>query len=75
LVEGAQETASNPFTQEPRETKRPAVQESGARKKTKAQQPPPDYTIMEDDGEMISRMVQYYLIEDFNHAVHHRDKL
>jgi hypothetical protein len=36
-AEGAQETASNPITQEPGGTKRPTVQEAGARKKTKAQ--------------------------------------
>jgi hypothetical protein len=30
---------------------------------------------MEDDGEMISIMAQDYLIEDFDHAAHHRDKL
>jgi hypothetical protein len=30
---------------------------------------------MEDDGEMISRMVQDCLVEDFDHAAHHRDKL
>jgi hypothetical protein len=31
--------------------------------------------ITEDDGEMIARMVQDCLVEDFNHATHHRDKL
>jgi hypothetical protein len=30
---------------------------------------------MEDDGEMITRMVQDCLAEDFDHATHHRDKL
>jgi hypothetical protein len=30
---------------------------------------------MEEDGEMIARMVQDYLVEDFDHAAHHRDKL
>jgi hypothetical protein len=30
---------------------------------------------MEDDGEMIARMVQDFLEEDFDHATHHRDKL
>ena len=30
---------------------------------------------MEDDGEMISRMVQDLLVEYFDHATHHRDKL
>jgi hypothetical protein len=41
----------------------------------KAQQPPPNYTIMKDDGEMIAKMVQDHLTKDFDHATHHRDKL
>jgi len=31
--------------------------------------------IIEDDGEMIARMVQDCLAEDFDHPAHHRDKL
>jgi hypothetical protein len=31
--------------------------------------------ITEDDGEMISIMVQDCLAEDFDHATHHREKL
>jgi hypothetical protein len=34
-----------------------------------------DYMITKDNGEMISRMVQDFLSEDFDHATHHRDKL
>jgi len=30
---------------------------------------------MEDDGEMIAKMVQDCLAENFDHATHHRDKL
>jgi hypothetical protein len=30
---------------------------------------------MEEDGEMITRMVQDCLAEDFNHATHHKDNL
>jgi hypothetical protein len=30
---------------------------------------------MEDGGEMIIRMVQDCLAEDFDHAAHHKDKL
>jgi len=44
-------------------------------KKSKAQLSPPKYIIKKDDGEMISKMVQDCLAEDFDHAVHHRDKL
>jgi hypothetical protein len=65
----------NPITWEPGGTKRPAVQETGAHKKSKAQRPLPKYTITEDDGEMISIMAQDCLAEDFDHATHHRDKL
>jgi hypothetical protein len=39
------------------------------------QQASSDYTIMEDDGEMIARMVQDFLTEEFDHAAHHMDKL
>jgi hypothetical protein len=31
--------------------------------------------IIEDDGEIITIMVQDCLAEDFDHATHHRDKL
>jgi hypothetical protein len=31
--------------------------------------------ITEDDAEMIARMVQDFLAEDFDHEAHHRDKL
>jgi hypothetical protein len=74
-AEGAQETAPNPNTQESGGTKRPVAQAGGACKKSKAQRTSPDYTIIEDDGEMIARMVQDCLAEDFDHATHHRDKL
>jgi hypothetical protein len=70
-----QETTPNPNTQELGGTKRPVMQEGGARKKPKVQGTSPDYTIMEDDGEMIAIMVHDCLAEDFDHATHHRDKL
>jgi hypothetical protein len=56
-AKGEQETTTNPITQKPGGTKRPAVQETSARKKSKAQRSPPEYTITEDDGEMVARMV------------------
>jgi hypothetical protein len=31
--------------------------------------------IIEDNGEMITRMVQDFLAEGFDHAAHHRDKM
>jgi hypothetical protein len=51
------------------------MQTGGAFKKMKAQRTPPDYTIMEDDGGMIARLVQDCLSEDFDHAAHHRDRI
>jgi hypothetical protein len=74
-VEGAHETMMNPITEEPGGTKRPAVQETSACKKSKEQRSPHKYTITEDDGKMIARMVQDCLTEDFDHAMHHMDKL
>jgi hypothetical protein len=41
----------------------------------KAQRTPPEYTITNDDGEMIARMVQDCLTEDFDNVVHHRDRI
>jgi signal transduction histidine kinase len=51
------------------------MQEGGTRKKSKAQRAPPEYMITKDDGEMITRMVQDCLDEDFDHATHHKEKL
>ena len=51
------------------------VWDVGTHKKMKAQKPPPNYTIMEDYGQIISRMVQDYLAENFDHVAQHRDKL
>ena len=65
----------NLITQKPEGTKRPIVQETGTWKKSKAQWSPQKYTIIEDDGEMIARMVQDCLTKDFDHAAHHKDKL
>jgi hypothetical protein len=41
----------------------------------KVQRTPPEYTITKDDGEMIARMVQDYLSEDFDNVAHHRDRI
>jgi hypothetical protein len=51
------------------------MQIGGAHKKMKAQRMPPEYTITEDDGEMIARMVQDYIAEDFDHDTHHKDRI
>jgi hypothetical protein len=74
-VEAAQETAASPNSQEIGGSKRPATQTRGSHKKMKAQRLPPEYTITNEYAEMIARMVQDCLSENFDHAAHHRDKL
>jgi hypothetical protein len=74
-VEPTQETEARPNPQEAGENKRPATQIGGTHKKSKAQRTPPEYTITDDDGEMIARMVQDCLSEDFDHVAHHRDRI
>jgi hypothetical protein len=74
-AKGARETAPNPITQELGGNKRPATQEGGMHKKSKAQRASPDYRIMEDNEEMIARMVQDFLAKYLDHAADHRDKL
>jgi hypothetical protein len=44
------------------------MQPGGMRKKSKAQRTPLEYTITDDDGEMIAQMVQDCLSEDFDHV-------
>ena len=41
----------------------------------KAHRAPPKYMITEEDGDMITIIVQDYIVEDFDHATHHKDKL
>jgi hypothetical protein len=74
-AEAAEGTAPSPNSQEPGWNKRLATQIGGEYKKMKVQRTPPDYTITEDDAEMISRMVQDCIAEDFDNVVHHRDKI
>jgi hypothetical protein len=45
----------------------------GVCKKTKAQRTPLDYTVTEDDAEMIARRVQDCISKDFDNAAPHRD--
>jgi hypothetical protein len=70
-----QGTTTSPNSQELGGNKRPATQTGGAHKKTKAQRIPPEYTIMDDDVEMISQMVQDCLTGDFDHPAYHRDRI
>jgi hypothetical protein len=41
----------------------------------KAQRTPPEYTITEDDVEMISQMVQDHTSKYFENVVCHRDRI
>jgi hypothetical protein len=73
LGEVVQGTTPSPNSQEPGLTKRPSTHMGGAGKKMKAQRTPPEYTITEDDAEMIAQMVQDRTSEDFENVVCHRD--
>jgi hypothetical protein len=41
----------------------------------KAQRTLPEHTIIDDDGEMIVKMVEDCLSEDFDYVVHHRNRI
>lgn len=68
-----QGTTSCPKPQELGGNTRIAMKKGGPCKKMKAQRTPPEYTIMNDDREMIARMVQDCLAEDFDHIVENKD--
>jgi hypothetical protein len=68
-----QGTTPSPNPQEPGLNKQPTTHMGGTHKKMKVQRTPPDYTIMEDDANMIDRRVQDCISEDFDNATHHRD--
>jgi hypothetical protein len=54
---------------------RPVIQMGGARKKAKAHKTPPEYTITEDDADMVAQMIQDRTIEDFENVVRQRDRI
>jgi hypothetical protein len=56
--EAAKGLTPSPNPQESGPTKRPTTQTWGACKKMKVHRTPPEYTINEDDAEMITQMVQ-----------------
>jgi hypothetical protein len=70
-----QETEARSNPQTTGENKRPAMQMGGACKKSKVQRTSPKYMIMDDDGEMISQIVQDCLSKDFVQSSHHRDRI
>jgi hypothetical protein len=74
-IETAQGTTSSVTQQEKGQTKRPVIQMGGARKKSKAHRTPPEYTITEDDADMVAQMVQDRIVEEFDNAQHQRDRI
>jgi hypothetical protein len=54
--EVAQGTTSNVTPQEPGHYKHPTTHTGGARKKMKAHKMPPEYTITEDDADMVDQL-------------------
>jgi hypothetical protein len=40
----------------------------GARKKVKPHRTPPEYTIIEDDADLVAQMVRDLIVEDFNNV-------
>jgi hypothetical protein len=47
----------------------------GAHKKSKAHKTPPEYTITEDDADLVAQMVQDRTTKDFDEAQHQRDRI
>jgi hypothetical protein len=47
----------------------------GVCKKMKAHRTPPEYTITEDDADMVAQMVQDRTVEDFENVVCQRDRI
>jgi hypothetical protein len=72
-LEAAQGTTSSAMPQEKGQTKRPVIQTGGVCKNMKAHRMPPEYTITEDDADMVAQMIQDHTIEDFENVVCQRD--
>jgi hypothetical protein len=68
-----QGTTPSPTPQDPSQTKWPTTQMGGAHKKMKVHRTPPEYTIMEDDAEIVAQMVQDRTFEDFENVLCQRD--
>jgi hypothetical protein len=47
----------------------------GARKKEKAHKTCPEYTITEDDADMVAQMVQDRIVDDFDNGGRQRDRI
>jgi len=72
-IETGQGPTSSATQQDQGQTKRPMIQTGGACKKTKSHKIPPEYTITEDDADLMAQMVQDQTAEDFNKARCQRD--
>jgi hypothetical protein len=60
-----QETPSITTPQETMQPKRPIIHTGGSRKKAKAHKQPPEYTIIEDDTNLMAEKVQERIAEEF----------
>jgi hypothetical protein len=67
-----QETPSTTTPQETGPPKRPIIHTGGSRKKAKAHKKLPEYTITEDDTDLMEEKVQEHTTEEFEDAQHQR---
>jgi transcription initiation factor IIF auxiliary subunit len=74
-TETTQGTTSSATQQEQGQTKRPVIQMGGVCKKSKVHRMPPEYTITEDDADLVAQMVQDHTVEDFDNAQCQRDRI
>jgi hypothetical protein len=65
---GTQGTPSTSTPQEPGPPKWPISQSGGTHKKEKVHKEPPEYTITEDDADLVAEKVQDRVAEDFEEA-------
>jgi hypothetical protein len=72
---GKQGTPSTSTHQEPRPPKWPISQSGGMRKKEKAHKESPEYTITEDDIDLVDEKVHDRIAEKFEEAKHQRGQI
>jgi hypothetical protein len=75
---GTLQHKKTPWTSIPQETgppKRPIIHTGGSCKKEKVHKQLPEYTIMEDDADLMAERVQDHATKDFEEAQHQRGKI
>jgi hypothetical protein len=70
-----QEIPSITTPQEKMQPKRLIIQIGGSRKKAKAHKQPPEYTITEDDADLVVEKVQEHAVEEFKDAQHQKGQI